>query len=176
MARSRDAIVVMGEVLGPYGIKGWLRVRSYAAAPEALLSYPTWWLKPARAAAWSEVRRQDGRVHSGALVVALDGVGTREAALAMKGSEVGVPRVALPAAAEGEYYWDDLTGLRVLNRAGVLLGEVRGIAQHGAHPLLRVARPSESPGPERLIPFVAAIIDRVDVDAGRIEVDWGADY
>jgi 16S rRNA processing protein RimM len=108
--------------------------------------------------------------------VALGGVDTRETALAMKGFEVGVPRVALPAAEEGEYYWDDLTGLAVLNRSGVLLGEVRGITQHGAHPLLRVARPPATPGPERLIPFVAAIIDRVDVDAGRIEVDWGADY
>ena len=68
----------------------------------------------------------------------------------MKGFEVGVPRAALPAAAEGEFYWDDLTGLAVLNRSGVVLGEVRGITQHGAHPLLRVARPAATPGPERL--------------------------
>ena len=176
MAGSRDAIVVMGDVVGSHGIRGWLKVRSYAESPDALLSYPSWWLKPARGAVWSEFRRREGRLHSGALVVALEGVDTREAALAMKGFEVGVPRNALPAAAEGEFYWDDLTGLAVLNRSGVLLGEVRGITEHGAHPLLRVARPPQSPGPERLIPFVAAIIDRVDVDAGRIEVDWGADY
>jgi 16S rRNA processing protein RimM len=166
----------MGEVLGPYGIRGWLKVRSFAESPGALLDYATWWLQPARGAAWSEYRRQDGRLHSGALVVALEGVGTREAALAMKGFAIGVPRVALPAASEGEFYWDDLTGLAVVNRSGLLLGEVRGMTQHGAHPLLRVARPSGSPGAERLIPFVAAIVDRVDVDAGRIEVDWGADY
>ena len=85
-------------------------------------------------------------------------------------------RATLPAAAEGEFYWDDLTGLAVLNRSGVLLGEVLGITQHGAHPLLRVARLPGAPGPERLIPFVAAIIDRVDIGAGRIEVDWSADY
>jgi len=166
----------MGEVVGPYGIRGWLKVRSYAESPDALLGYASWWLKPARGAVWSEFRRQEGRLHSGALVVALDGVGTREAALAMKGFEVGVPRIALPAAAEGEIYWDDLTGLAVLNRSGVLLGEVCGITEHGAHPLLRVARPAQSPGPERLIPFVAPIVDRVDVVAGTIEVDWGADY
>ncbi len=65
-------------------------------------------------------------MHSGALVVALGGVGTREAALAMKGFEVGVPRNVLPAAVEGEIYWDDLTGLCVMNRAGVVLGKVRG--------------------------------------------------
>jgi 16S rRNA processing protein RimM len=171
-----DAIVVMGEVVGPYGIRGWLKVRSYAESPNALLGYTTWWLKPARGAGWSEFQRQGGRLHSGALVVALGGIDTREAALAMKGYEVGVPRRALPAVAQGEFYWADLAGLEVYNRSGVLLGEVSGITQHGAHPLLRVARPRQSPGAERLIPFVAAIVDRVDVDAGRIDVDWGVDY
>jgi len=176
MVRARDAIVVMGEVIGPYGVRGWLKVRSFAESPDALLGFATWWMKPARGAVWSEFPRLDGRLHSGTVVVTLGGVGTREAAMAMKGFEVGVLREALPAAAVGEIYWDDLTGLAVLNRSGALLGEVCGITQHGAHPLLRVERPPQSPGPERLIPFVAAIIDRVDVDGGRIEVDWGADY
>ena len=87
-----------------------------------------------------------------------------------------MPRAALPAAAEGEIYWDDLTGLARGEPCGRRAGRRRGITQHGAHPLLRVARPPASPGPERLIPYVPAIIDRVDVDGGRIEVDWGADY
>jgi 16S rRNA processing protein RimM len=73
MARSADAMVVMGDVLGPYGIRGWLKVRSFAESPGALLDYPTWWLKPRARAVWSEFRRQDGRLHSGALVVALAG-------------------------------------------------------------------------------------------------------
>ena len=115
-------------------------------------------------------------MHSGALVVALEGVDTREAAHALKGSRVGVPRTALPAPTEGEIYWDDLTGLAVLNRAGVLLGRVAGMTEHGAHPLLRVERPAGSAGPERLIPYVPAIVDRVDLPGGRIEVDWGEDY
>ncbi len=52
--------------------------------------------------------------------------------------------------------------MTVVNREGVTLGEVSGITEHGAHPLLRVARPGAAPGPERLIPYVAAIVDRVD--------------
>ncbi len=176
MAAAPDAIVVMGEIVGPYGVRGWLKVRSFAESPDALLGYPTWWIKPARDAAWTEFARLEGRLHSGALVVALDGVATREVALAMKGSEVGVPRTALPAAADDEIYWEDLTGLAVVNRAGVVLGEIRGVTQHGAHPLLRVVRTPDAPGPERLIPYVPAIIDRVDVAGGRVDVDWGADY
>ena len=176
MDRAPGSIVVLGEIVGSYGVQGWLRVRSYTEAPDALLGYPTWWLKPVHGALWREFRRIDGRLHSGALVVALDGIGSREAALAMKGAEIGVRRDALPPAAPGEIYWGDLPGLVVRNRAGVVLGEVRRVTEHGAHPLLCVARPRGSPGPERLIPFVPAVVDRVDVGAGTIDVDWGEDY
>jgi len=176
MVPARDAMAVLGEVVGSYGVRGWLKVRPFSAAPDALLGFVQWWLRPARGSQWREFARIGGRMHSGAVLAELGGVDTREAALALKGFEIGVPRVALPAAPEGEIYWDDLTGLAVVNRAGFLLGEVRGLVEHGAHPLLRVARPPEAPGPERLIPYVPAIVDRVDVGAGRIEVDWGADY
>ncbi|MEO8302810.1 MAG: ribosome maturation factor RimM [Betaproteobacteria bacterium] len=176
MAIARDAIVVLGEVVDSYGVRGWLKVRPYTEHPETLLGYATWWLKPPRGGEWREVARFEGRLHSGVLVVALDGTDNREEALAMKGAAVGVPRSALPAAKGDELYWDDLTGLAVVNRAGTSLGVVAGMTEHGAHPLLRVARPSGAAGPERLIPFVAAIVDRVDVAAGRIDVDWGEDY
>ena len=176
MVRSRSAFVVLGEVVGSFGVRGWLKVRTYSEATDALLGFAEWWLKPAHGSDWREFARIDGREHSGDLVVALEGVGTRETALAMRGFEVGVPREALPRAAAGEVYWEDLTGLAVTNRSGILLGEVSGVTEHGAHPLLRLTRPTGSPGPERLIPFVPAIIDQLDVDAGRIVVDWGADY
>jgi 16S rRNA processing protein RimM len=176
MASARDAIVVLGEVLGSYGVRGWLRVRPYTAAPETLLGFADWWVKPARGGEWRAMRRVEGRMHSGAVLAALDGLESREAALALKGALVGVPRAALPDAGDDELYWDELTGLAVLNRAGVVLGKVVGVTEHGAHPLLRVARPPGAAGQERLIPFVAAIVDRVDVAAGRIDVDWGEDY
>jgi 16S rRNA processing protein RimM len=176
MGSGPDAIVVMGDVVGPYGVRGWIKVRSFTESPATLLDFDEWWLKSSGGSVWNRFSRLEGRLHSGSLVVELRGVDTREAALAMKGFEVGVPRSALPAPLPGEIYWEDLTGLAVVNRSGVLLGEVRGIVAHGAHPLLRVARPAEAAGPERLIPYVPAIIDGVDREAGRIDVDWGADY
>jgi 16S rRNA processing protein RimM len=178
MELGRDAVVVLGEVVGAYGVRGWLKVRPFTQSPETLLEYASWWVK-ALGGDWREFARREasgGRLHSGSLLVALKGVETREAALALKGAEVGVRRSALPAAGENTYYWSDLAGLAVKNRAGVLLGEVAGVTSHGAHPLLRVARPGSARGPERLIPFVPAIVYRVDVDAGQIDVDWGEDY
>jgi 16S rRNA processing protein RimM len=178
MESARDAFVVLGEVVGAYGVRGWLKVRPFTESPDALLAYATWWLR-ARGGEWREISLREGtegRLHTGSLLVALAGVETREAAAAMKGAQIGVKRSALPAPGEAAYYWSDLTGLAVRNRVGVLLGEVAGLTEHGAHPLLRVAPPGGGPGAERLIPFVPAIVDRVDIDAGRIDVDWGEDY
>ena len=85
---------------------------------------------------------------------------------------MGVPRSALPAVHD-EIYWEDLKGFAVVNRSGVRLGEVRDVVEHGAHPVLRVM---DEAGPERLIPYVPAIVHGMDVEAGRIDVDWEADY
>jgi 16S rRNA processing protein RimM len=179
MTEDPDRIVVMGEVAGTYGVRGWLKVRSFSESPETLLDFAEWWVRPKRGSEWKRFARVDGRLHSGSLVVALAGVESRESALAMKGFEVGVPRSALPAV-HGEIYWEDLKGLAVVNRAGVRLGEVRGVVAHGAHPLLRVGASDDAATAnkedERLIPYVPAIVDRVDVAARRIDVDWEADY
>ena len=130
MAAARDAIVVMGEIVGPYGVRGWLKVRSFAESPDALLGFAAWWVKPARGANVDRVRAAR-RTHAFGFAGrgARPASATREAALAMKGFEVGVPRTALPAAADDEIYWDDLTGLAVVNRAGVVLGEVLGVVR-----------------------------------------------
>lgn len=166
----------MGRITAPYGVRGWLRVEPVSQAPDALLGHATWWLKRAGDADWRAVRRTDARMHSGAIVAALEGVATREEAERLAGAEVGVPRRALPPLKGNEVYLADLPGLEVVNREGETLGTVVGVAEHGAHPILRVARPAASPGPERLIPLVPAIVDRIDVDENRIDVDWGADF
>lgn len=169
-------MVVMGVVVAPFGVQGSVKVRPYSQAPDALLRHATWWLRTAEAPAWREVRQLAGRMHRDALIAELAGVATREAALALKGCEVGVPREALPAAPPGEMYQADLVGMTVVNREGATLGEVSGFVEHGAHPLLRVARPEGRPGPERLIPYVPSIVLQVDGAERRIEVDWGEDY
>ena len=169
----------MGRVLAPHGVRGWIKVQPVSEVPETMLDYATWWVRPARDSRWRQLRQTAGRMHSGALLVALEGVTTREDALALRGADVGVPRAALPRTKKKEIYWVDLEGLAVINREGVALGTVAEVVAHGAHPLLRVTRPvgeGEQSGPDRLIPYVPAIVDRVDLKARRIDVDWGQDY
>ena len=167
-------LIVMGQILAPYGIQGWVKVRPHTEHPDALLGYATWWVRPASAAQWREMNRVAGRVHADTLVVQLEGVDSRDAALGLKLADIGVPRAALPAVKATEIYCVDLVGLAVANRAGVPLGEVEAVVDHGAHPLLQVTRPGG--GAPRLIPYVPATIDHVDRAARRIDVDWGEDW
>ena len=178
-APAPEGIVVMGRVQAPHGVRGWFKVKPVSEAPDALLGFATWWVRRAREAAWREARRTAGRMHSGVILAAFAGIETREDALSLRGAEIGVPRALMPRPKKGEIYWTDLEGLAVVNREGVALGAVVEVLAHGAHPLLRVARPAggdATAAHERLIPYVPAIVDRVDLAARRIDVDWGEDY
>jgi 16S rRNA processing protein RimM len=173
-APDADGIVVMGRVLAPYGVHGWLKVRPLSAAPDALLDHRRWWLQRGVDAAWEARTAVEARVHSGTVVACVDGIASREAAMAWRGALIGVPRSELPAAAEGEVYLADLVGLDVVNREGQALGVVVAVDDFGAHPVLRVR--ADGGGRERLIPFVAAHVDEVDLASKRIGVDWGGDF
>lgn len=169
----------MGRLLAPYGIKGWVKVRPYTAAPEALLEYKTWWLATTSGAAgaakgsWTDFRVSEARPHANTLVAELSGLSTREEAMSWRGALVGVPRTKLPKTAKDEYYWAELIGLEVVNRSAQVLGRVIGLLESGAHPVLRVVGDD---GLERLIPLVPVFLDAIDPAAGRIVVDWQLDY
>ena len=169
----------MGRIAAPYGVKGWVKVQPLTSEPEALLGYPQWWVRRRGSeGAWQAHTLESGRQHGATLLAQLSGLPDREAAALLAGAEIGVPRSALPPVAEDEFYWADLTGLTVVNREGVVLGEVAAVEDFGAHPVLRVIRPQDRPQAQGtlLIPFVEAYVDRVDAAAKRIEVDWQPDY
>ena len=108
--------------------------------------------------------------------MAFAGVADRTAAEAMKGMLVGAPRAALPAVPEDEFYWADLVGLKVVNQAGESLGRVDGLIETGANDVLRVVDTDAAESVERLLPFVAAVVGKVDVAAGVVHVDWERDW
>ena len=182
-----DAIEV-GRVIGAYGIKGWIRVQPFSADPKALFSSRRWFIQPperpgpkASAAFPPLLRITQARDQGDDVVAAAQELPDRNAAEAMKGARIFISRASFPTAGDGEFYWVDLIGLQVVNRAGELLGTVADLLDTGAHSVLRVQRPdASSDAPlderERLIPFVAAYIDDVNLAERRITVDWGLDY
>ncbi len=179
-----DAIEV-GRIVGAWGIKGAFKVLAHASDPQALFSSKRWYLRapdgPRRPALPALLRITQSREQAGVVVASAQDVDDRSAAEALTGARVFVPRSSFPTAGDGEYYWIDLIGLAVVNREGAVLGSVIDLIDTGVHSVLRVRRPDApadaSPdAAERLIPFVAAYIDKVDLDAKLIQVDWGLDY
>jgi 16S rRNA processing protein RimM len=176
-----DAIEV-GRIADAWGIQGWFKVLPHSADPQALFSSKRWYLQPTEKGTPTFsgtvlLRVREAKEHSDSIVARADAVGDRNAAELLKGARIFVPRSSFPTAAEDEYYWVDLLGLDVVNREGVHLGKVKELLSTGPQTVLVVESEAEPGKPlERMIPFVAVYVDRVDREGRRIDVDWQADY
>lgn len=185
-----DDAVEVGRVLDAWGIKGWVKVQSFASDPQALLEARRWYLRPpedgalkrpagAASAYPGHLAILESREHGDVIVAQVRGVSDRTGAESLRGARIFLARGAFPKPRAGEYYWVDLIGLDVVNREGQPMGTVVGLIDTGPHSVLRLARPDTEANPdgdERLIPFVGAYVDDVDLEARRITVDWGLDY
>ena len=176
-----DAVEV-GRIHDAWGIKGWFKVQPHSASPEALFSSRRWYLQPPERAVKPAfagtllLRVREAKEHSDSVVASAHEVDDREAAEALKGARIFVPRSSFPTPAEDEYYWVDLIGLAVVNREGVALGTVRDLLSTGPQTVLVVGYEAEGKPAERMIPFVSAFVDQVDIAGRRIAVDWQPDY
>lgn len=165
-----DDLVELGRLNGAWGTAGWVKVFSLTEPPENIFEYQPWRTSgPPGLLHVRQWRRQGPR-----LVAQLEEVGTREEAESLHGTMLSIDRAELPRAEGGSYYWHDLIGLDVYNRDRELLGQVSGLLDAGAHDVLEIRR---SVGGDLLVPFVIGhFIDRIDLEAGRIEVDWLNDW
>ena len=175
-----DAIEV-GRIADAWGIKGWFKVLSHSADPEALFSSRRWYLQPAERGVKTFsgtllLKIREAKDHSGTVVATAQEVDDRTAAEALRGARVFVPRSSFPTASADEYYWVDLISLAVINREGVALGVVKELLSTGPQTVLVMEYEAEGKPLERMIPFVSAYIDTVDLPGRRITVDWQADY
>ena len=147
-------LIVVGRVGGAHGVRGGVRVISATQPPENILSYRPWWLDAGDG--FRQVTVTSVKAHGDGFVAALD--------------EIAVPRSALPALeADREYYWRDLIGLEVIDQHGSALGPVRELIETGANDVLVVGEDGARPV---LIPFVDGVVRTVDLESGRIHVDW----
>jgi 16S rRNA processing protein RimM len=176
-----DAVEV-GRIGEAWGLKGGFRVFAYADPPLALLAASRWHLRPAedfRPAASpplpATIEIASVRARGDGYVASSPAVADRTAAEALRGALVFVARSEFPEPAVDEFYWADLIGMAVANRAGTLLGSVAGLLDNGAQSILRV-QPPEADAAELLIPFVSSYVDSVDLPGRRIAVDWQLDY
>lgn len=183
-----DAVEV-GRVVGAWGVKGGLRIKPFSADPQALFSTKRWYVDApelprlagpmpaagppaAPAPVWPRLLRiVQAREHGEFVVATAQDLDDRDAAQALAGARVLVSRASFPTPDANEFYWVDLIGLAVINREQVALGQVVGLIETGPHCVLRI-QPAEAGAPERLVPFVDAYVDSVDLAGRRIVVDW----
>jgi 16S rRNA processing protein RimM len=167
---SRQQHINVGKISGVFGVKGWVKVFSFTDIRENILNYSPWLLKKD-----SETRLVaviDGKLQGKAVVAQLDGVNDRDRAASLMGWDIFITPDQLPKVAKGEYYWSDLIGLNVETDVGVQLGTVDGLLETGANDVLVVKGERE-----RAIPFLQGkTIINIDLDAGKIVVDWDPEF
>ncbi|MDB5858769.1 MAG: rimM [Ramlibacter sp.] len=175
-----DAIEV-GRIADAWGVKGWFKVLPHSADPQALFSSKRWYLQPSERGAKTFsgtvlLRVREAKEHSDTVVARADEIEDRAAAEALRGARIFVPRSSFPTADPDEYYWVDLLGLDVVNREGVALGTVKELLATGPQTVLVLEYEEDGKPLERMLPFVAAFIDGVDLAGRKITVDWQPDY
>lgn len=158
--------IVVGRIAGHYGVKGWVKVNSYTEPREKIFDYRPWYLEHDGVARQIEI--VGCRAQGKGLIVQFAGMADRETAADLIGMNILVERNALGETDEGQYYWHDLVGLRVVTVDGCDLGHVESLLATGANDVL-VLRGER----RRLIPFVVdEYVKRVDLTAATITVDW----
>lgn len=183
---SESQWLTMGRISGVHGIKGWLKVFSHTAPPEAIIKYSPWRLNREGQTTKTElngieVEAVDAKFSGKALVVALANINDRNAALELVGSEILVRQDALAQLDSDEYYWFQLEGLRVIaeqNGQASDLGKVDRLLETGANDVLIVKADEHSiDDRERLIPYIKdQTIKHIDLNQGEMRVEWDPEF
>lgn len=161
---------MVGEVADAFGVRGWIKVRSYTAPPESILGYTPWTIGEGEAAKAYVVLA--GKLHGNTVVASLEGLTVRETAAALNGRRIWVDRDQFPPLPPGEFYWADLIGLEVRTSSGVILGKVANMIETGANDVMEVQGERL-----RLVPFVMGeYVKEVRLDEGFLMVDWDPDF
>ncbi len=161
-----EDLVIVGHVAGLFGVRGWVKVYSHTRPREAILGYTPWLIK--QQDRWQERALLEGRPQGKGLVAHLADCTDRDQANDLIGADIAVRMEQLPVLKEGEYYWAQLEGLKVVNSAGQELGTVSHLFETGGANDVMVVRGRR----ERLVPFIPGVILNVDLEAGVIRVDW----
>ncbi len=178
---SQAEFIVLGRVTSVYGIKGWVKVVSETEPVQGILDYKSWLIKTNNRD-WSPVNLIASKRHGKGLVVQFEGSTDRDIAMTYCGASIGVTKSSLPSLDEGDFYWHQLEGLRVITESEsgseLLLGRVDHLMSTGSNDVLVVKSCDGSIDKrERLLPYLLdQFVKSVDLDKGEIRVDWDPEF
>ncbi len=182
--------ILLGKLVGVWGVKGWLKVFSYTRPRKGIGQYKRWLLVSSPLKKHSSQQHEHDSVSVQAIsvpiknckeqgqnvVAQIEGVHFRDQAETLLGLEVYIEKTQLKPLKEGEFYWSDMIGSEVTNLQGEILGVVSTIMETGANDVLVVHQKQENEITEHLIPYSDEVVLSVNVSSSSITVDWGADY
>ena len=163
---SAEEKIVVGRIVGLYGLRGWVKVYSYTQPVDNIVAYNPWYLRFADV--WRTVELSTGKRHGKTVIAKLLGIDDRNQASLLVGAKIAISPGQLKPLAKGEFYWAQLVGLQVVNLNGELLGVVDYVLETGANDVLVLDGVAEM-----LVPFVQDdIIKSICLDERRIVADW----
>ena len=179
--------LLIGQINGLFGVQGWVKIFSHAHPRKNILSYQPWHIKVN--GVWTTLEIVKGRVQAKTIVAQLKNVNDREVARDYIGTELYIEKAQLPELPEGEYYWDELTGLEVINCQGIVLGEIAYMVDTGSNKVMVVnagiesssskdkkESPSRGDSKEHWVPYIEPFLISIDMDKRQILVDWDENF
>jgi len=164
---AQRGFLILGRVVGPHGVQGEVRMASFADSWEPFRGFRRVWVGPPEGP-FQPVEVERAREKNRTVVIKLAGVETSEAAARLAGYEVSVPRAEAPWLPEGVFYHYDILGLEV-QEGDRSLGIVCEILETPAHDVYVIRGPLG----EWMLPATRVHIRRIDLTAGRIEIEPG---
>jgi len=155
--------VLLAVIIGAQGLKGEVKVKTFTAVPEAVASYGLLYSSDGRRFVVTAARP----AKNGEAILVLADIGDRNAAEALKGLELFVPRSALPATDGEEFYHADLVGLRADDEFDRKIGTVKAIHNYGAGDVIEIEEPG---GDSLLLAFTRETVPRIEIEQGRIVI------
>jgi len=169
-------VVVLGRIVGAFGVGGWVKVESFTEPLQNILRYPVWQLT---LGGQTHTRKHlEGRVTAKGVQVRIEGIVDRTEAERWRSAEIGVARSELPRLKKGEYYWDDLLGLQAQSPEGAELGKIVEIRATPAHPVLLIRGDAARAGKpvEHLVPLAPSFLKSVDLERRIVTLEWYPDW
>jgi len=160
MSASRLSI---GAVASAHGVRGQFKVKPFTAAPRDIAAYGPVWVDDRQL-----TLQIKGMTANGLVIVAAEGVSSRDAAEALRGTELQLERSALPDVGGEEVYHADLLGLAAETTDGKYLGKVIGLHDFGAGELIELCPPS---GQTLFLPFGGQGLVEIDLEGGRVTLN-----
>ncbi len=178
-----DDYILLGEISGVSGLKGWVKVFSHTSPRLQITEYKQWFLQKkgsddSSKESWQTVKLKGGKAQGKNIIASIEGVQYRDQAEALIGSTIAVSSDQLEKLSEGEYYWKDLIGLNVENTEGVKLGKIDWLFNTGSNDVITIkGKNAEGENVEHLVPYIIDdYVISVSLEDSLMVVNWDPDF